>query len=187
MRRRYTRISVSVTLIGIPRILIGNYCRIDPYCYLKSEKPNGKLIIGNHVVISRFSHISAKGSKVEIKEFSYVGYNNWIGGRGNITIGQNFISGMNLVIISSNHDYYNITVPYYMGEEIEKDILIGGNVWIGANSVVLPGVSIGDGTVVGAGSIVTKDVPPNVIVAGNPAKVLEQIDQKIKDRIWHVI
>ncbi|MBA7653678.1 2,3,4,5-tetrahydropyridine-2,6-dicarboxylate N-acetyltransferase [subsurface metagenome] len=175
----HTKISISATLIGVSNIYIGSNCRIGPYCYLKSEDLDGELHIGNDVVINRYSHISAKGSRVEIKNFSYVGYNNWIGGRGNITIGQNFISGMNIVIISSNHDYYNIIVPYYMGEEVSKDISIGDNVWIGANSVVLPGVSIGAGSVIGAGSIVTQDIPPNVFAAGNPAKVINQIQRKM--------
>jgi len=187
MRRNHTKISSSVTLIGIPGITIGNYSQINPYCYLKSEPPNGELIIGNHVVINRFSHISAKNSKVKINDFSYVGYNNWIGGQGNITIEQNFISGMNVVIISSNHDYRNISIPYYKGEEIKRDIFIGKHVWIGANSVILPGVSIGDGVVIGAGSIVTGNIPSNVIVAGSPAQAIKQIDQPIEYRIRRIV
>ncbi|MDO8531213.1 MAG: acyltransferase [Dehalococcoidia bacterium] len=173
-----TRIPLSVTLIGVSNIHVGNNCWIDPLCYLKSEGPDGVLRIGNNVAVKRYSHISAKGSKVEIKDFSYVGYNNWIGGQGNITIGRNFMSGMNVVIISSNHDYYNINVPYHMGDEIKGDILIGANVWIGANSVVLPGTSIGDGAVIGAGSIVTQDIPQYVLVTGNPAMVIKQIHRK---------
>lgn len=54
-------------------------------------------------------------------------------------------------------------------------IHIGHNVWIGGSSVILPGVTIGDSSIVAAGSVVTKDVPPNTIVAGNPAKVLKEI------------
>ncbi len=186
MRRRCTTISIWVTLVGVRGIVIGSHCKVDPFCYLKSEKPNGRLVIGNHVVINRFSHISAKGSQVRIEDYSYIGYNNWIGGQGSITIGHNFISGMNLVMVSSNHDYYNVSIPYHRGEEIEGDILVGDSVWIGANSVVLPGISIGSGAVVAAGSIVTKDVPPHVVVAGNPAEVVKQIDRKLNNRTQHI-
>lgn len=55
--------------------------------------------------------------------------------------------------------------------------MIGKNVFIGARSIVMKGVTIGDGAVVGAGSVVTKDVPANAIVAGNPAKIVKMIDQ----------
>lgn len=173
-----TRLHFTVKLIGISDIYLGQNCKIDPYCFLKREGPNGKLQIGNDVTIKRYSHISAKGLTIEIKENSYIGYNNWIGGRGNINIDQNFISGMNVVIISSNHDYYNINVPYHKGEEIKGDITIGKNVWIGANSVVLPGVSIGDNSVVSAGSIVAHNFPANVLIAGNPAKEIKNIKRK---------
>jgi acetyltransferase-like isoleucine patch superfamily enzyme len=55
-------------------------------------------------------------------------------------------------------------------------VRIGKRVWIGENACILPGVSIGDGAVIGAGSVVTKDIPPNSIAAGNPAKVIRTID-----------
>ena len=62
------------------------------------------------------------------------------------------------------------------GADVTKNIVVGDGVWIGANSTILPGVSIGDGSVVGAGSVVTKDVGPNVVVAGNPARVLKRFE-----------
>ena len=58
-----------------------------------------------------------------------------------------------------------------------KQIHIGRNVWLGAGAIILPGVTIGDNSIVGAGSVVTKDVPANVIVVGNPAHVLRQITE----------
>lgn len=60
--------------------------------------------------------------------------------------------------------------------EYAKEIVIGNNVWIGGNTVILPGVHIGDGCVIGAGSVVTKDTEPNSVYAGNPAKLLRRID-----------
>lgn len=59
-------------------------------------------------------------------------------------------------------------------------VRIGNNVWIGANSVILPGVTIGDNTVIGAGSIVTKDIPANVVAVGNPCRVLRAINERDK-------
>jgi maltose O-acetyltransferase len=61
------------------------------------------------------------------------------------------------------------------GIETAKPVILGYNVWIGGAAVILPGVTIGDNAVIGAGSVVTKDVPANVVVAGNPAKAIRQI------------
>ncbi|WP_279324114.1 DapH/DapD/GlmU-related protein [Christiangramia portivictoriae] len=60
-------------------------------------------------------------------------------------------------------------------------VTIGNNVWIGGNSVINPGVKIGDNTVVGSGSVVTRDIPSNVIAAGNPCKVIRQITKTAED------
>lgn len=65
-----------------------------------------------------------------------------------------------------------------MGNEFGKPVRIGNNVWLGGRSVILPGVTIGDGSVVGAGAVVTKDVPENVIVTGNPARILRALSEE---------
>lgn len=61
------------------------------------------------------------------------------------------------------------------GLEYAKPIKIGNNVWIGGNVCVLPGVTIGDNVVIGAGSVVTKDIPANCLVAGNPGKIIKKL------------
>ena len=66
--------------------------------------------------------------------------------------------------------------------QFNKPVYIGRNVWIGANAVVLPGVTIGDNTVIGAGSVVTKEIPADVVAAGNPCRVLRPIGER--DRIY---
>ncbi len=121
------------------------------------------------------AYISAPYSNIEIGRYCHIGHYSWIGGRGNITIKENTLIAMHVTIISSNHDYQLISVPYYDGQEIAKDIIVGKNVWIGANSVVLPGVNIGDNAVVGAGSVVVSDVEPNSLFAGNPASLIKRL------------
>ena len=86
------------------------------------------------------------------------------------------------VFIGPNCSFYCALHPLDIktrneGLEYSKPITVGNNVWFGGNVVVLAGVTIGNGVVVGAGSVVTKNVPDNVVVAGNPAKILKKIVQ----------
>ncbi len=111
----------------------------------------------------------------------------------NISFGENFYSNHNLVILDAadvkfgNHVFIGPNCAFYTaghpinfkerneGLEYAHPISIGNNVWIGGNVVVLPGTSIGDNSIIGAGSIVTKDIPGNVIAAGNPCRVIKEI------------
>ncbi len=113
----------------------------------------------------------------------------------NIEIGENFYSNHNLTIldchkvkfgdnvfIGPNCSFYCALHPLDAksrneGLEYAKPITVGNNVWFGGSVIVLAGVTIGNGAVIGAGSVVTKDVPENVVVAGNPAKVIKEIQQ----------
>lgn len=77
---------------------------------------------------------------------------------------------LSLSIITNNHDFYDRSILTVQDTYIKK------NAWIGANSIILPGVTISENAVVGAGSVVTKDVEANTVVAGNPAKVIRQLN-----------
>lgn len=112
----------------------------------------------------------------------------------NIEVGDNFYANHNLVIldcakvkfgdnvfIGPNCSFYTAGHPLDVkqrnaGLEYAHPITVGDNVWLGGNVVVLPGVTIGNNTVIGAGSIVTKDIPENVIAVGNPCKVVKNIE-----------
>lgn len=111
----------------------------------------------------------------------------------NIEIGENFYSNHNLVILDGNKvkfgdnvfigpncGFYTAGHPLDVerrnqGLEYAKPITVGNNVWFGGNVCVLPGVTIGDNVVIGAGSIVNKDIPSNVLAAGNPCKVIKTL------------
>ena len=91
---------------------------------------------------------------------------------GGITIDDEVMIAANVQRISNNHDLENRWVITC------KPVHIGRRVWIGAGATILPGVTIGENSVVGAASVVTHDVPANTIVAGNPAKIIRRIDTK---------
>lgn len=96
--------------------------------------------------------------------------------RGGISIGNGSMIGMNVTIATLNHglslETRNIAYP--------SPVKLGENVWIGSNSTILPGVTIGDNSVVAAGAVVTKDVPENTVVAGVPAKVVKKINNNLE-------
>ena len=94
-------------------------------------------------------------------------------GRGGITIGNGVFIGPKCNLITINHD----PNPDNRSATYGRPIVIEDKVWIGINSTILPGVKIGYGAIVGAQSVVTHDVPPMTIVAGNPARVIKKIDE----------
>jgi len=93
-----------------------------------------------------------------------------IRGFGQVIIGDNFHSGRDILIMTSFHNYEGKEIPYD-STYINKDVIIEDNVWIGARVIILGGVKIGEGAIIQAGSIVTKDVPKYAIAGGHPAKV----------------
>lgn len=91
--------------------------------------------------------------------------------QGGITIGDDCLIGHNVVIATLQHDIH----PDRRADLIPAPVTLGRNVWLGANVTVLPGVTIGDDAVIGAGSIVTKDVPAASIAVGSPARVVRSV------------
>jgi len=99
----------------------------------------------------------------------------WAGKNSKINIGDNVLIGPGVQLHASNHGYELNGVPMTYQERVEKDIIIGNDVWIGGNSVITSGVSLADGIIVAAGSVVTKSfIEKNTIIGGVPAKIVTQ-------------
>lgn len=130
---------------------------------------------GEHVFIETPVHMSY-GSHVHLSESFYANFNLVLVDDGEIHIGDKVMIGPNVTLCTTGHPVY----PLYreMVAHYSLPIHIGNNVWIGAHSVVLPGVTIGDNTVIGAGSIVTRDIPANVVAVGNPCRVMREITER---------
>ena len=92
--------------------------------------------------------------------------------QGGVFIGDNVLLGHNVVITTLNH----LVDPEQRSGMIPRSVHIGNKVWVGSNVTILPGVCIGDNSIIGAGAVVTKDVPANVIAVGNPARIIKSIN-----------
>lgn len=112
--------------------------------------------------------------KIEIGYNVFINRNAYITARANITIGDNVLIGPGVIINSGMHRYKDKNkLIRDQGHEI-KPIIIGNDVWIGANAVIMPGVFIGDGSVIGAGAIVTRSIPPYSVAVGIPARIIKE-------------
>lgn len=121
------------------------------------------------------------GRHVHLGKNIYANFNLTLVDDGEIYIGDYTMIGPNVTIATAGHpvlpelrqEAYQFNIPVHIGK----------NVWIGAGVIILPGVTVGDNTVIGAGSVVTKDIPSDVVAVGNPCRVLRPIGEK--DRIYY--
>ena len=112
------------------------------------------------------------GAQIEIGDNSGIGINCRVSGP--VIIGDNVMMGPDVVILTKRHKFDRVDIPMLeQGFDSPGQVTIGDDVWIGTRSIILPGVSIGKGVIIGAGAIVTKDVPEYAVACGNPARVVK--------------
>lgn len=118
------------------------------------------------------------GTNIYIGNNSYFNYNNSMVDVAEIFIGDNVLVGPDCGFYTAEHPIDPLSRR--MGPEYGRKIIVEDDVWIGGHSVITSGVRIGKGSIIGAGSVVTKDIPENVIAFGNPCRVYRKIDEKDK-------
>jgi acetyltransferase-like isoleucine patch superfamily enzyme len=132
------------------------------------EFGNGVCLVGNVVPIEIVSH---RGSHISIGDHTFINYGTSVTAYQRVKIGRHCLLGHHLRIVDRNeHGIKQRDVP-----PPAAPVVIGDNVWIGSHSIILPGVCIGHNSAIGAGSVVTRDIPANCLAVGNPARVLRQI------------
>lgn len=166
--------------VFFPRyISLGNNVFIGRYCSINGLSREG-VKIGNRVRIREFSWIQVTselhqpGTGITIGDRTYVGPYCYLGAGGGLAIGQDVLIGGFVQFLAENHHFSDPSIPIRVQGVSRKGICVGDDVWIGNNAIILDGISIGKGSVVGAGSIVTHDVAPFSVVAGNPARLIRK-------------
>ena len=131
---------------------------------------------GDNCFIELPFHASWGGHHVHFGNNVYANFNLTLIDDGHIYVGDRVMFGPNVTVATANHP---IDPELRLkGFQYTKSVHISENVWIGAGAIILPGVTIGKNSVIGAGSVVTKDIPENVVAVGNPCKVIRQISNK---------
>lgn len=135
--------------------------------------PYRKFSIGNYSVVESFACINNAVGDVEIGDYTRIGLHNTI--IGPVKIGSHVNLAQGITVTALNHNFSDADKRIDEQGVRTNPVTIEDDVWIGTNAVILPGITIGTHSVIAAGAVVTKDVPPHSLVAGVPAKVIKQI------------
>jgi acetyltransferase-like isoleucine patch superfamily enzyme len=160
------------------RIFLGKRVFVGQYGYL--DGGTSFLRLGDDVHLARFCTLRAGERGIRIHDGAGINIRTYLEGNGEIEIGPNALLSPGVQVLSANHVFDDPEVPIRFQGGVYGKVTLGEDCWLGTNVVVLPGVTIGRGAVVGAGAVVTKDIPAYSIALGVPAKVVGHRGSKVR-------
>lgn len=161
-----------------PRITIGSRVIFDDYSAM-DVRGEGSIEIEDHVTIARFTSIMARGGKVSIGRGVNISSYCRLATQTRLQIGESTLIAAYCYIGPGNHQHGDDGQPLISSKmDLKGGVKIGKHCWLGTKVTVVDGVTVGDGAIIGAHSLVKDDVPPYTVVAGVPAKVIREIPQK---------
>ena len=169
----------NVSFEGISNIKFGKWIKINSNTILSSYGQNSQIELGNNISIGAYSSFIVSSSLSDLGKFIKIGNNvgfgdyTHIGGSGGVEIGDDTIIGSYFSCHPSNHNFSDNIKLIRLQGTTKKGIKIGSNCWIGVKVTILDGVTIGNGCVIAAGSVVNKNYEENSIIAGVPAKYIK--------------
>lgn len=167
----------GVTLRHSHLLSVGRSCVLEDYVTIDALSREG-IAIGDRVTIERYATLRASGTLralgrgIKIGSDTAIGAYSYIGAAGGVEIGDSVLLGQRVTVLAENHLFDDVALPIRSQGVSRRGIKIGNDCWIGSNALILDGVEVGRGAVVGAGSVVTEDVPPLAVVVGVPARFL---------------
>jgi acetyltransferase-like isoleucine patch superfamily enzyme len=167
-------IEPGVRLLVPRRIHLGRRVMVGEGCFLDANTPQGRIELQDDVWLSRGSYIVAGEAEVVVGPQTYVGHRCLIYGHAGVTVGRDVLLANDVQLICGNHTFSRRDVPIRAQPPQGAPIVVEDDVWLGASAIVLGGVTVGRGAVVGAGSVVTRSLPPYSIARGVPARVVGQ-------------
>jgi acetyltransferase-like isoleucine patch superfamily enzyme len=161
------------------RLRVGSNVAVGDYVFMNCYGRTG-VELGDRVRLREFgwiqvtSHLSNPGEGIVVGPDTYIGPHCILGGAAGIAIGREVTMGAYVQLLAEDHSFGDTTKPVGRQGVRRRGIKLGDGCWLGNSVIVLDGVHIGDRAVVGAGSVVTRDIPPGAVAAGNPARVIRE-------------
>lgn len=155
------------------RVFLGNRVMIGEGCFIDAHSLSGRIELKDDVWLSRECYLIAwHHAEIMIEPTAYIGHRCLLYGHGGIQVGRDVLVANDVQLICGNHTFVRRDLPIRAQPTEERPIVIEDDVWLGASAIVLGGVTIGKGSVVAAGAVVTHSLPPYSIARGVPAEIV---------------
>jgi serine acetyltransferase len=154
------------------RISIGARVMIDDDVVLDAKGATSTIELGDQVLVGRSSLLSCHDSTIRLRDFVSIGPFCFFASKSHIRVGSNVSIGSGTHLMAGGHAFDALDVPVIRQQRLSKGIVVEDGVWIGTGTKILDGVTIGRDSIIGAGAVVTEDIPPESIAVGVPARVI---------------
>lgn len=168
----------SITLRCPGRVHLGDNVLVDDLAVLDAKGADSRIEVGNGVLIGRGCILSCTDATITLGSYVSIGPFSHFASKSSIRIGSDVGIGSDVHIIAGGYDAADPGRPVITQERVSKGIIIEDAAWIGVGARILDGVTIGRNSIVGAGSVVSKDVPPFSVFLGNPGRVVQSRDRR---------
>jgi acetyltransferase-like isoleucine patch superfamily enzyme len=154
------------------QLCIGEHVMIDDYVVLDAKGVDSNIELGNQILLGRNSILSCNEARIRIGSFVSIGPFCVFASKSHIDIGSNVSIGSGTHLMAAGHTFDDPDTPAIRQRRLSEGIVVEDGVWLGTGTTVLDGVTIGENSIIGAGAVVTRDIPEHSIAAGVPARVI---------------
>lgn len=171
-------VSPRAKIRGGRGIRLENDVVVESFAELIVDSPDSSIDIGYITYLHSYCRVKTFKGWIKIGSYCTINRFTILAGHGGLEIGNNVLISPHVIINPQNHIFEDPNIPIWKQGISTQGIKIEDDIWIGAGAIILDGVTIGRGSVIGAGAVVTKDIPPYSIVVGVPARVIKKRERK---------